>query len=198
MKVREVILDFTSLLDVMMIILFFFIFFSKIDVDTATENANKAEASYNSMLEETEKEKLENQQEQEEWREKASQEWERLEQADENAAKNQEALSAYNEGRGISFNLHDVEKGDIWTLSIIYGNKKLGEISSEEVRDLKEKLKEFINKAGYNTDDVIIGTLTFNGDEYGTEKAVPIVENAIMSIQREYKNLYFTKINTTK
>ena len=147
MKVREVILDFTSLLDVMMIILFFFILFSKIDVDTATENANKAEASYNSMLEETEKEKLENQQEQEEWREKASQEWERLEQADENAAKNQEALSAYNEGRGISFNLHDVEKGDIWTLSIIYGNKKLGEISSEEVRDLKEKLKEFINKA---------------------------------------------------
>ena len=198
MKVREVILDFTSLLDVMMIILFFFIFFSKIDVDTATENANKAEASYNSMLEETEKEKLENQQEQEEWREKASQEWERLEQADENAAKNQEALSAYNEGRGISFNLHDVEKGDIWTLSIIYGNKKLGEISSEEVRDLKEKLKEFINKAGYNTDDVIIGTLTFNGDEYGTEKAVPIVEKAIMSIQSEYKNLYFTKINTTK
>ena len=198
MKVREVILDFTSLLDVMMIILFFFILFSKIDVDTATENANKAEASYNSMLEETEKEKLENQQEQEEWREKASQEWERLEQADENAAKNQEALSAYNEGRGISFNLHDVEKGNIWTLSIIYGNKKLGEISSEEVRDLKEKLKEFINKAGYNTDDVIIGTLTFNGDEYGTEKAVPIVENAIMSIQREYKNLYFTKINTTK
>lgn len=198
MKVREVILDFTSLLDVMMIILFFFILFSKIDVDTATENANKAEASYNSMLEETEKEKLENQQEQEEWREKASQEWERLEQADENAAKNQEALSAYNEGRGISFNLHDVEKGDIWTLSIIYGNKKLGEISSDDIRDLKEKLKEFINKAGYNTDDVIIGTLTFNGDEYGTEKAVPIVENAIMSIQREYKNLYFTKINTTK
>lgn len=198
MKVREVILDFTSLLDVMMIILFFFILFSKIDVDTATENANKAEASYNSMLEETEKEKLENQQEQEEWREKASEEWERLERADENAAKNQEALSAYNEGRGISFNLHDVEKGNIWTLSIIYGNKKLGEISSEEVRDLKEKLKEFINKAGYNTDDVIIGTLTFNGDEYGTEKAVPIVENAIMSIQREYKNLYFTKINTTK
>ena len=150
------------------------------------------------IIEETEKEKLENQQEQEEWREKASQEWERLEQADENAAKNQEALSAYNEGRGISFNLHDVEKGDIWTLSIIYGNKKLGEISSDDIRDLKEKLKEFINKAGYNTDDVIIGTLTFNGDEYGTEKAVPIVENAIMSIQREYKNLYFTKINTTK
>lgn len=198
MKVREVILDFTSLLDVMMIILFFFILFSKIDVDTATENANKAEASYNSMLEETEKEKLENQQEQEEWREKASEEWERLELADENAAKNQEALSAYNEGRGISFNLHDVEKGDIWTLSIIYGNKKLGEIGSQEVRDLKEKLKEFIIKAGYSTDDVIIGTLTFNGNEYGTEKAVPIIENGIMSIQREYKNLYFTKINTTK
>ena len=43
MKAREIILDFTSLLDVMMIILFFFIFFSKIDVDSATERANQAE-----------------------------------------------------------------------------------------------------------------------------------------------------------
>ena len=205
MKAREIILYFTSLLDVMMIILFFFIFFSKIDVDSATERANQAElkanqaeTSYNAMLEETERIKLENQQEQEEWREKATEEWERIVRADENAAKNQEALSAYNEGKGISFNLHDVEKGDIWTLSVLSGSKKLGEISSDESRYLKEKLKKMIKKAGYSEDDVIIGTLTYNGDEYGTEKAVPVVENAIISIQRDYKNLYFTAINTTK
>lgn len=198
MKAREIILDFTSLLDVMMIILFFFILFSKVDVDTATERANQAESSYNTMLEETERIKLENQQEQEEWREKATEEWERLVRADENAAKNQEALSAYNEGRGISFNLHDVEKGDVWTLSVLSGSKKLGEISSEQSRDLKDKLKEMIKKAGYSEEDVIIGTLTYNGDEFGTEKAVPVVENAIISIQREYNDLYFTTINTTK
>ncbi len=45
MKVREIILDFTSLLDVVMIILFFFILFSSFDVETATEKANQAEAS---------------------------------------------------------------------------------------------------------------------------------------------------------
>ncbi|MCR5600339.1 MAG: biopolymer transporter ExbD [Ruminococcus sp.] len=198
MKIREIILDFTSLLDVMMIILFFFILFSKVDVETATERANKAESSYNSMLEETERIKLENQQEQEEWREKASEEWERIGKADENAAKNQEALSAYNEGKGIAFNLHDVEKGDVWTLSVLCGSKKLGEISSEDKRNIREMLKDMIKKAGYSYDDVVIATLTFNGDEYGTETAVPTVENSIIGIQREYKNLYFTTINTTK
>lgn len=191
MKIREIILDFTSLLDVVMIILFFFILFSTLDVENATDEAKKAETSYNTLIEE-------NQQEQEEWREKASQEWERIMQADENAAKNQEALIAYNEGKVISFNLHDVEKGNVWTLSVLSGNKRLDEISSEDARDMKDKFREAIRKAGYNTEDVIICTLTFDGDAYGTEKAVPTVENAIIDIQRDYKNLYFTTINTTK
>lgn len=191
MKIREIILDFTSLLDVIMIILFFFILFSTFDVENAADKAKEAENSYNSLIEE-------NQQEQEEWREKASAEWDRIMQADENAAKNQEALIAYNEGKVISFNLHDVEKGDIWKLSILSGNKKLNKISSDDVRYLRDKLRETIKDAGYSTDDVIICTLTFDGDAFGTEKAVPTVENAIIDIQRDYKNLYFTTINTTK
>ena len=43
MKVREIILDFTSLLDVVMIILFFFVLYSSIDTENATEKAKAAE-----------------------------------------------------------------------------------------------------------------------------------------------------------
>lgn len=191
MKIREIILDFTSLLDVVMIILFFFVLYASFDAENVSEKAKAAETSYNEMIEENEKE-------QQEWREKASEEWERILSADANAANNQQALSAYNEGAGVYFNLHNVEKSDVWSLSVLKGNKKIGEISSSDVRYLKEKLKDVLDSAGYSSDDVIIGTLTYDGSAYGTEKAVPTVENAIRDIQREYKSLYFTAINISK
>lgn len=191
MKIREIILDFTSLLDVVMIILFFFVLYTSFDAENVSEKAKAAETSYNEMIEENEKE-------QQEWREKASEEWERILSADANAANNQQALSAYNEGAGVYFNLHNVEKSDVWSLSVLKGNKKIGEISSSDVRYLKEKLKDALDSAGYSSDDVIIGTLTYDGSAYGTEKAVPTVENAIRDIQREYKSLYFTAINISK
>jgi 3-dehydroquinate dehydratase len=191
MKIREIILDFTSLLDVMLIILFFFVLYSSIDVENASEKAKAAEASYTEM-------QAENEKEQQEWREKAEQEWERILAADSNAAANQEALSAYNDGYGLAFNLHEVESGDVWTLSILSGNKKLGEIKSDEKKELKNKLKECIKKAGYKTEDIIIATFTFDGSSYGTAKAVPFIENAVIEVQREYKGLYFTSINISK
>lgn len=190
MKVREIILDFTSLLDIVMIILFFFILFSTIDVDNISEQAKEAEASYTEMKEECEKE-------QEEWRKQASEEWERILSADENAAKNQQALITYNEGSGLSFNLHEVQRSNIWTLSVVSGGKKIGEISSE-TKDLRGDIKSLIKKAGYDTEDVIIGTLTYDGYSFGTEEAVPTIVNAVSYVQREYKNLYFTTVNISK
>lgn len=191
MKIREIILDFTSLLDVIMIILFFFILYSSVDVEDASEKARAAEASYTEQLRQNEKE-------QQEWREKASEEWERILSADINAANNQKALTEYSQGGGISFNLHEVKRGDEWSLSVLSGNKKLDEISSEDMDSLKDRLRDCLQKVGYSEEDVIIGTFTFDGSAYGTEKAVPVIENAIRSIQRDYKCLYFTSINISK
>ncbi|WP_295085238.1 hypothetical protein [Ruminococcus sp.] len=198
MKVREIILDFTSLLDVVMIILFFFILFSSFDVETATEKANQAEASYIELIEENEKIQTKNEQEQQEWREKASKEWERILSADANAVNNQKALTAYNNGESIYFNLQNVEKSDTWTLSVLYGTKKAGEISSNESRELREKIKVCLERSGYKKDDVIISSLTYDGDSYGTEIVVPLIESAITDVQREYTGLYFTTINISK
>ena len=198
MKVREIILDFTSLLDVIMIILFFFILFSSVDVENAEEKANRAEASYNELIEENERKQLENEKEQQEWREKASEEWDRILSADANAVNNQKALTAYNNGEGVYFNLQGVEKSDVWTLSVLCGTKKLGVINSDESRNLREKIKGILNSSGYKKDDVIISTLTYDGYAYGTETVVPLIEGVITDIQREYKGLYFTTINISK
>ena len=163
--------------------------FSRVDVENATEKANKAEASYNTMMVEAEKKQQENIIEQQEWREKASEEWDRILSADANAVNNQKALSEYNDGAGVYFNLQGVEKSDVWTLSVLSGTKRIGTISSEESRELRNRIKECLKQSGHEPEDVIISTLTYDGDSYGTETVVPLIENAITDVQREYKSL---------
>ncbi len=189
MKIREIILDFTSLLDIIMIILFFFILFSTLDVENVGKSAQEAKSSYESL-------KAENQRQQEVWQQKADEEWERIQNTDKNAAANQQALMAYNEGAVIALNMQDASSSDIWTLSVLSGNTRLGEIRSDD--DLESSLTELLYKAGLKTDDVIISTLTYDGNSLGTESSVPQIEQAVKKVQKQYCNLYFAAINVSR
>ena len=56
-KKKDLILDFTSLLDIVLLLLFFFILFSKVGADTRARNAQtealKSKNTYDSLVEET-------------------------------------------------------------------------------------------------------------------------------------------------
>ena len=189
MKIREIILDFTSLLDIVMIILFFFILFSTLDVEKVGESAEEARISYETL-------KAENQKQQEQWQIKADEEWQRIQDTDKNAASNQQALIAYNEGAVIAFNLHDAQSSDIWTLSVLQANSRLGEIKSDE--NISDSLIMMLEKADLKPEDVIISTLTYDGNSFGTEKSVPQIERAVKKVQKKYCNLYFAAINVSR
>ncbi len=191
MKLREIILDFTSLLDVIMIILFFFILFSTLEVENVTQSAEEARISYETQMEMQAEEQAV-------WRQQAEEEWERILQIDKNAAKNQQALVAYNQGRMLAFNLQDVESRNEWTLNILCGEDKLGSVTAQDSAELSEKMEELLTKAGLQTEDVIIGTLTYDGNSFGTAGAVPVIEDAIGDMQEMYSNLYFTTINVSR
>lgn len=191
MKLREIILDFTSLLDVIMIILFFFILFSTLEVENVTQSAEEARISYETQMEMQAEEQAV-------WRQQAEEEWERILQIDRNAAKNQQALVAYDQGRMLAFNLQDVESRNVWTLNILCGEEKLGSVTAEDSGELAEKMAELLTKAGLQTEDVIIGTLTYDGNSFGTAGAVPVIEDAIGEMQEMYSNLYFTTINVSR
>ncbi len=191
MKLREIILDFTSLLDVIMIILFFFILFSTLEVENVTQSAEEARISYETQMEMQAEEQAV-------WRQQAEEEWERILQIDRNAAKNQQALVAYDQGRMLAFNLQDVESRNVWTLNILCGEDKLGSVTAEDSEELVEKMAELLTKAGLQTEDVIISTLTYDGNSFGTAGAVPVIEDAIGEMQEMYSNLYFTTINVSR
>jgi hypothetical protein len=136
--------------------------------------------------------------EQEELLEQLESEWERLLQADRNAAKNQQALIAYDQGAILAFNLQDVESRSAWTLNVLLGEEKLGTVQAQQSDKLVEKLGAMMRNAELDKADVIIGTLTYDGNSYGTAGAVPVIEDAIGEMQEEYSNLYFTTINISR
>lgn len=187
MKVREIILDFTSLLDVIMIILFFFILFSTFEIETATNEANQTKIEYEAKSEEAEKE-----------RKKYEVERDKLLNLDKNAVKNQEALSAYNDNQVLSINLVEKIDSEGLYINILRGDDKLLEIKYESSLNYNKEIADIIESSNYKSDDVIICNLIYNGDNIGSAEAVEKIEKAINNVQNEYKNFYFAAINISK
>ena len=184
MKLREIILDFTSLLDVIMIILFFFVLYSTIDTEKVANKAKEAEQTYNHLIAE-----------QQEINEEAQKDLERIKAADENAAVNQQALNAFDKGDFFTFRLDVAEQSNNWTLSISFGRKQLGEINSHETDDIKGSIKDILKRSGFTTEDTYLCILSYDGQQYGTALAFREIDEAIDDIQREYPNLYFSNLN---
>lgn len=189
MRKREIFLDFTSLLDVIMIILFFFILFSSFEIETAKNEAEQKKIEY-----ETEKSAVE------EERERIDNEWEKLLQLDENAVKNEQALLNY-QNIVLSINLVDKLKNDTLYVNIRRGDKKIKEFEYTK-ETLQSTLDTEINDAfelsELKEDEVIICTLTYSGDDLYSDMAVKGINKTIEKLQKEYSNLYYAAINTTK
>lgn len=187
MKIREIILDFTSLLDVIMIILFFFVLYSTIDTDKITNQAKEAEQNYNNLIVK-----------QQEINDEAEKELERIKSADENAVANQKALNAFEKGEYYTISLDVLNNSDDWNLKISFSNKIIGEINSKDTNDLKSSIKEILKTNGVdkNSDDKYLCIFTFNGEQFGTAKAFSTVSYSLEEVQREYPNLYISNLNT--
>ncbi len=191
MKIRQIILDFTSLLDIIMIILFFFILFTNMDTETAITKAEEKESEYSNLVEEISRERSD-------WQDKAEKEWSRIEAVNENAGANQKALLEFDNGAILSMNIIDINSGEDFTVSITENNKKLVQVKWKDSEDFRSQLLNVLKNLDADSGNVIISTLTYDGYSLGTEKAVPLVENAVRDLQEQYKNLYFTTINVTR
>ncbi len=187
MKAREIILDFTSLLDVIMIMLFFFVLYSTIDTKNAINDAKVAEQNYNNLIEE-----------QREINEQAARELERNKAIDKNAAANQDALNAFEKGEFFNLTLDVVDNSDNWTLTVSYGDEELDTIKSSQANDLKDLIEIQISQLGFSNDYTFICELYYDGNQNGTAKAFKVINEAIDSIRREYINLYFHPKNISK
>ena len=197
MKNKDVILDFTSLLDIVLIILFFFILYSVFNVQEAETRADEARVVYEEQLSALETERAGLREEQG----RLAAEWDRLLALDENAVRNQQALIAFDRGAMLTLNLRKEDDSDAWSLSATRKNaageeELLGTVLPGNA--IRPALVSILAKAGYAEDEVLLVTFTYNGNVIGTHRLYVDIMAALRELQSERKNVYLTAINTSK
>lgn len=188
MKIREIILDFTSLLDIFMLILFFFILFSHFEVEEARETANQAldEAA---ALSETAEEKLQ----------QAEDELALLEEVSHGKAVDMTALMEMSRGTVMQSRLMMDDSGDTWILDL----KRLDDKTKKEISlgnlteqdNLGQELGVILINQHYDTEDKIPFLFLYDGTQIGSEAACNAVNAAFREVRQTYPHFYCMQLD---
>ena len=147
---REIILDFTPLLDVMMLILFFFILFANTNYQNKIEEAN---ANAQSKIEEAEEAKEEAQSKIDTYNEKIEELEEELNALDSAGNTNGEAIDSlykYKQDLFLRLKLKKEEKSvgeaskKIWNIHVYYDNNEIGIINDINEHSIEKCSNEFL------------------------------------------------------
>ncbi len=190
---REIILDFTSLLDVIMLILFFFVMFSQIGVDNALKYAETKQNEAEQQIAD------------------AAAEWkaanEALKQAEEQLKEQQQATALAESiilngsadfDKALSFKLVlDGEKDD-WSISVKPANDKdkvirtISDVRNRNVDDITSEFERIILKYGYSNEDAFLCDLMYNSDDTGSRMAKNNTDDMLKSFRDDlgYKFLF--------
>lgn len=192
MKYRDTPLDFTSLLDIVLIILFFFVLYGSIDAGRAEEEAQAARADYEEKLADlnAEQNRLDAE------RDRMAAEWDRLARLDENAAGNQRALEAFGRGDSLSLILMKEDDSASWTLSAVRGEDPVGQITPGE--EIAEAVPALLRNLGLNDSDTALVTFIYDGSVLGTHLICRNVLSGLEKAQAAWGNLYVNTINISR
>ncbi|MEE3404692.1 MAG: hypothetical protein VZR73_11480 [Acutalibacteraceae bacterium] len=182
-KIREMILDFTPLLDVTMILLFYFILFSHMGAADATSKAEQAmkeakEATANAAQMIQDAEALQHD---------AEEHLAILEEANQDAAAMAEGINQYRTGEN-HISLLLLPHGEQLMLEMKRDDKSLGIWETEQIT--KSLMFDEFVKTGFDRDSYIFCNLIYNSRDDGTQSAVSDIRKVLDNVQREFKNLY--------
>lgn len=185
MKKREVILDFTSLLDVTLIVIFFFVLFSHLDSE---ENKAKTEAKVNEL--EAEIQLAEDREE--EANKLIMQKKEEIQivrDSNKRQGSNVNEMIEFDRGRNLKLILNFVETG--WTIRIIQNNSVVEEINSQSFS--ADALLAAIQRTEYEGEDTIFCDFVFNGSVPGSASAYRAITKGLDEVKKEYRYLYYSE-----
>ncbi len=188
MMKSKISLDFTSLLDITMIILFFFLINFKFSVDGIKEDADRQAEAVAQQAEKLESDKKQFEKEKAELQSMVEAELKNIREADEKAADNVEALINFKNGDVIDIAL-DMKGRSEWEMTFYRGTVVLGTISSDDGRDIRDWTVTMLNREGFKSDDVIIGVFKYNKNNYGSKFAENIYKEA-RGADYIFKNFY--------
>ena len=190
-RIREIILDFTPLLDVTLIILFYFILFSHMGAAQAQQKADRERADAAAAQTAA----AQHMEEAEQLMQQAEFERRVLAEAGGNGAMLEQAVEEYAAGRNIKLLL--TMNGKSWTLRVRRGNARdtLAELHSAE--DLS-MLTAALRKAEYQKDDIILCELIYDADEDGTNQAYQDVRQILEQVREAFPHIYISETDLSK
>lgn len=193
---REIILDFTSLLDVVMLILFFFVIFTQFDVADAISQAEAAKNSAEIRSSEAQAELEAAKQA----KEQAESEMNRLQNA--NAMAESVIINGDSEfNRALRLKLWLIRDDDSWSLTINSAKVENGEqtytkigcvadIRKLEPLEIANEFDDTIVSFNYSSEDAFLCDIMFDSSEPGSNKAKRNVDNALLLLQNEHSYQY--------
>ena len=219
-KKKDLILDFTSLLDVVMLLLFFFILFSRFDVSRArtaaddakaeaaaqialaeaearekTEEAKKSKARYDDLIKENEvlQEQLEHD----------------IRIVDQVTSQEADEIVAFNSGNNLKLILTEADSAKFpMTLKAVLDQKVIGESLVTEEEDSEddrseditpEKLIGWMTAGGINKDSVVMCDFVYSSRSSRSSEAYDKISFILDSLRREYgyDHFYYSSTNTS-
>lgn len=185
MKIREIFLDFTSLLDVTLIVIFFFVIFSHLDGE---ENRAKTEAKVSEMevaidaAEDREALALE-------LGVQLENDLQIVRDVDERQAETAEGLMEYAKNGNVKMILAMQEEG--WKLRLNHKEESVAEILFDA--DIGAELGNTLQKLGYDEKDTIFCDFVFDGSLPGTASAYRKITRGLDTVMEQYRYLYYSE-----
>ena len=185
MKKKDILLDFTSLLDVTLILIFFFVIFSHFDNVQSTAQIEDKESKLESQITEA----AERESQAQELKEQLEYEIGIVQDADDRAKDNVEEILEFTKGTNLKLIL-EMQDGK-WTLVVSSKNEVISRIAAGD--DVEARLADALESADYAYGDTILCDFVYNGSQAGTVSAYRKITKAMETIQEEYKYLYYSE-----
>lgn len=192
MKAKEILLDFTPLLDVALILLFFFLLFSTFEIEEAKAQleeqvkiVEEQEAAAEARMDQAdakyaEAEVLVNQLEEA---------LEIVRNSDSRRASNTEALIDFNRSMNIKI-LLAVEVGNA-SVTVVHGEEILGTTTPNG--DLAGIICSALQAANHDKDDTILCEFIYDGSQPGTTAAYRKIHEKLMYVKGTYHYFYYSE-----
>jgi len=185
MNKRDIFLDFTSLLDVTLIVIFFFVIFSHLDSE---ENKNATEQKLDEMqqaIAEAESKEFEAN----ELIEQLENEIDMVRDSDENEAEILEEMIEYSRSANIKIIVSVNDDG--WSARVSYKEEVVAVL--DEDSDIEAEITKILDDAGYDENSTIFCDFIYDGSVPKTNKAYRRITKAIDNLTKDYENLFCSK-----
>ena len=200
MNKREIILDFTSLLDVIMIILFFFILFSHLETEDAKIALQAAQQSAIQREEEAEKKLEDADRLLEEAAKKEKQAEEKLNEAElagERQGENVEGITDFSRNLNIRIKLKMISGSNNWSFLVYKGEQQIAEIPKGNISSMSQAFLTVLSDMGCSKDDTLLCVYVYDAAQAGTASADRDIQRIFNEVKGQYRHFFYSELDTS-